>query len=281
MTLYLFARLLRFLFRHMPQKSMYALALVVGDLLHLGWRRARRNAQENMRRALGPGATRKQVNRAVRNNFRNYTRWYAEFLRGHDGVLGRVNIHGLDNIDMALADGKGVIVVTLHMGSVDAAAITVARSNYPMNVVVDKVINDRVNRWIQGVRVKFGLKVIAAKREAVPNLLKSLRRNEVLAMLIDCPRLGNIKVKFCGAKAKVPGGPAALALRTGARIIPTAMVRTKGNRFTTYFDKPLNFEPTGDFARDVQALTQKIMDSMEQTVRAYPDQWFMFRRIWV
>ena len=93
--------------------------------------------------------------------------------------------------------------------------------------------------------------------------------------------LGNIKVKFCGAKAKVPGGPATLALRTGARIIPAAMVRTKGNRFTTYFDKPLNFEPTGDFAHDVQALTQKIMDSMELKVRAYPDQWFMFRRIWV
>ena len=58
-------------------------------------------------------------------------------------------------------------------------------------------------------------------------------------------------------------------------------MRTKGNRFTICFDKPLDFKPTGDFSSDVEALTQRIMDSMEQKVRAYPDQWFMFQRIWV
>jgi lauroyl/myristoyl acyltransferase len=281
MFLYFIARLLRFLFRRLPQKSMYMTAVVIADVMYLGWRRARRNARENMQRALGPDATKKQIDRAARNNFRNYIRWVGEFIRGHEGVLDRISISGLDNIDLALADGKGVIVVTLHMGSVEAAAMTIARSNYPMNVVADKVVNDRINHWTQNIRLKFGLKVIAARKEAMPSLLKSLRRNEVLAMLIDCPNLGNVKVEFCGARAKVPGGPAALALRTGARIVPASMVRTKGNRFSTCFDKPLDFQPTGDYDRDVEALTQQIMDSMERTVRSYPDQWFMFRRIWV
>lgn len=281
MFLYLLARFLRLLSKFLPQRSLYVLAAIAGDLCYLFWRRARRNAEENMRLALGPEATRKQVDRAVRGNFRNYMRWCMEFIRGHEKFLGRINIKGLENVDTALAGGKGVIIVTLHMGSPEGACMTVAQQKYPVNILVDRVVNERVNRWIQKARTKFGTRIVAAKQEAMPSLLRSLNKNEVLALLIDCPHFGNVKVRFCGARAKVPGGAAALALRTGARIVPAAMIRTKGNRFTTFIEKPLDFKPSGEFSRDVQSLTQDIMAAMEEKVRAYPDQWFMFRRIWV
>lgn len=281
MLLYLLARFLRLLSKVLPQRSIYVLAAMAGDVLCLFWRRARRNAVENMRRAMGPEASQKEINRAVRGNFRNYMRWCAEFIRGHENFMGRISMRGLENIDIALADGKGVILVTLHMGSPEAACMTVARDKYPVNILVDRVVNERVNRWIQKARTRFGTRIIAAKQEAMPRMLQSLKKNEVLALLIDCPHFGNVKVRFCGARAKVPGGAAALALRTGAKVVPVAMVRTKGNRFSTIFDKPIDFKPTGDFPRDVQLLTQAIMAAMEEKVRAYPEQWFMFRRIWV
>jgi len=256
--------------------------MVCGDLLYLVWRTARHNARENMRLALGPGTSQKQINRAARGAFRNFMRYYAEFLCGQEKLLGRASCSGLENVDQALADGQGAILVSLHMGSPELAGLSVIRSHYQMNVVVDAEFgNDRVNRWIQRLRAKLGMNVIAARKEVMPNLMRTLRRNEVLGLLIDCPHLGNINVSFCGAAAKVPGGTAALALRTGAKIVPMSSMRTKGNRFTICFDKPLDFKPTGDFSSDVEALTQRIMDSMEQKVRAYPDQWFMFQRIWV
>ncbi|MEW6033552.1 MAG: lysophospholipid acyltransferase family protein [Chloroflexota bacterium] len=280
MLLYMLARVVSFLLRRLPQRFLYVMAVVLGEALYLAWPRARRTAQENMRLVLGPEATRRAVNRAARRAFRNLVRYCAEFVCSHKGCEERVSFTGLEHLDMALADGKGAIVVGLHMGSWDLAGMSVARRRYRLNVVVDKFCNDQVNRWVQRMRSQVGMKVVSVK-EGMPALFRALRRNELLALLIDCPALGNVKVRFCGAMAKVPGGAAALALRTGAKIVPGTVVRTPGNRFMTFFDKPLHFEPSGDFSRDVEALTQHIMEALEKTVRQYPDQWFMFRRIWV
>lgn len=279
---YLIARLLSFAARRLPQGLLYAVAAVIGDVLYTVWWRGRRNALENMRRTVGPGAGRRQVSRAARSAFRNCIRYYVEFLRGHEALVERVDIAGMENVDAALAGGNGAILVGLHLGSPEMVGLSVTMNRYILNVLVDeKYANDRVNRWIQTMRARFGMKAIAAKKEAMPNLVRALKRNELIGLLIDCPHLANIKVRFCGAKAKVPGGAAALSLRTGAKIVPGAVVRKKGNRFTAYFDKPLEFRPTGDFSTDVQVLTQRIMDSLEPKLRDYPEQWFLFRRIWV
>ncbi|MBI2853734.1 MAG: lysophospholipid acyltransferase family protein [Chloroflexi bacterium] len=280
MFMYLIAISAAFISRRMPSRSIHFFAAVLASILYIIWPRARHNAQDNMRLVLGPGASRIRVRRASWGAFRNYARYCIEFLRDNSRYEDRVSLSGIEHIDEALKDGKGAILVSLHMGSWDLAALAVARRRYKLNVVVDNVCNDKVNRWIQRMRAKVGARVIAAK-DSMPSLFRALRRNEVLAMLIDCPALGNVKVRFFGARAKVPGGPAALALRTGAKIVPGVMVRTRGNRFKTLIAKPLSFEPTGDFAQDVQALTQQIMESLEGMVKEYPDQWFMFRRIWV
>ncbi len=282
MVLYAAARFLSFLAHRLPQRSLYAIAVILGDLMYVVWWRARRNARENMRRALGPQASGRVVSRAAREAFCNCMKYYAEFLRGQEHFLGKIDLSGLENVEAALTEGKGAILVGLHMGSLEVAGLSVTQNQYSLNVVVDeKYVNARVNRWIQRMRAKLGMTVIAARKEAMPNLVRALKRNEILALLIDCPHIANTKVRFCGARAKVPGGAAALAIRTGARIVPAAVIRTKGNRFAAFIDKPLDFQPTGDFSRDVQTLTQSIMEALEPKVRAYPEQWFMFRRIWV
>lgn len=280
MLLYLVARIVGFLSRRLPQRFLYALAVVLGGVLYAIWPRARCTAQENMRLALGATATPQKVRRAAREAFRNFARYCVEFMRDHTEYKDKITFSGIDNVDSALSDGNGAILVTLHMGSWELAALMMCEQHYKLNVVVDKFVNDRVNHWVQRMRGRLGMKVVAA-REGLPSLVRSLRRNEVLALLIDCPRLGHIKVKFLGSQAAVPGGAAALALRTGAKVIPSAMVRLRDNKFKTVFQKPVEFQPTGDFSSDVEAYTQRIMESLEAFVREYPDQWFMFRRIWV
>lgn len=281
MYLYFLATIIKFIGPRIPQRLLYPLAAFVATIMYLVWPSGRRIAEDNMRRVLGTGATKRQVNRAARQAFRNLGRYGADFVRDHHKVEGKVVFSGWENIDSALAEGKGAIIVGLHMGSWELGAMTVAKRRYPLNVLVDRVYNnDKYSQWVHKTRSKLGMKVIAVK-EGMPRLLTTLRRNELIAILIDAPRLADIKVKFCDNEAKVPSGPAALSLRTGAKIIPAAILRDKGNQFKGWFREPLQFEPSGDFRHDVQELTQHIMDNLEDWVKRYPEQWFMFRRMWI
>jgi lauroyl/myristoyl acyltransferase len=89
-------------------------------------------------------------------------------------------------------------------------------------------------------------------------------------------------VDFFGALAEVSVGPARLALRTGARVIPAVMAREPGHDelIRPILDFDVRFQPSGDEERDVRELTQQIMSSLEHFIRQYPDQWFMFRPMW-
>ena len=89
-------------------------------------------------------------------------------------------------------------------------------------------------------------------------------------------------MEFFGAAVEVPAGPARLALRTGARVIPAVLAREPGRdeMIRPILDFDLHFEPTGDEERDVRELTQQTMSSLERFIRQYPDQWFMFRPMW-
>jgi KDO2-lipid IV(A) lauroyltransferase len=116
-----------------------------------------------------------------------------------------------------------------------------------------------------------------------PGAIRALRRGEILALLIDTPALGNgVTVDFFGAPCEVPTGPARIALHTGARVIPAALVRIKGHDhlIQPVLDFELRYDKTDDEKADVRNLTQKIMRSLEQMVRQYPDQWFIFRPMW-
>jgi KDO2-lipid IV(A) lauroyltransferase len=116
-----------------------------------------------------------------------------------------------------------------------------------------------------------------------PGVLRALRRGDILALLIDVPAPGpSVAVDFFGAPAEVPAGPARLALRTGARVIPAVMAREPGHDelIRPILDFDLRFQPSGDEEQDVREITQQIMSSLERFIRQYPDQWFMFRPMW-
>ncbi len=263
----------------MPRRLLYPLATSVASIMYLVMPEARRNAKENMRRVLGPGSTRWQINKATWQAFHNLGRYGADFVRDHRKLEGRITFSGWEHLDNALADGKGAILVGLHMGSWELGAMTIAKRRYPMNVLVDKVYTEGFSKWVQKMRSKFGMKVIAVN-DGTPRMFRALRNNELLAILVDAPKHAKLHVNFCNSRAKAPGGPAALALRTGAKIIPAGVFRASGNKFKGWFQEPLSFEPSGDFKKDVQELTQRIMDTLEQTLKTHPEQWFMFRKMW-
>jgi KDO2-lipid IV(A) lauroyltransferase len=111
-------------------------------------------------------------------------------------------------------------------------------------------------------------------------MLRCLRRNEILGILVDRPLVDDgVPVRFFGAETRVPGGAATLALRTGAGMV-TAVVVRESSYYVAHIGPLVRTEPTDDRAADVQLLTQRCIDELEMWIRRYPDQWYMFRDMW-
>lgn len=238
----------------------------------------------NMAQVLGAPAN-VRTRRLARRALRNYLKYLVDFLRApaltREEVARRMTFNQWAPFDQALADGKGAIVVGLHMGNWDLGGAMLALKGYPMTVVVDTFRNARLNLLVQGTRARLGMKTIP-REDAPRRVLQALRRNEALAILMDRPAAGDsgVEVSFFGRNTVVPAGAATLALRTGARIVPAGMVRLPDDRFLGLVDRCIDYEPTGDRAADVRALTQLIMDSLARWVREYPDQWYKFQPMW-
>jgi KDO2-lipid IV(A) lauroyltransferase len=247
------------------------------------WYRQRRLARRNLQRILGPGADRCEVQRLVGRVFRNYARYMLDLLRlpqfEPDEVKEQFKAFGLEHIDEGLQRGKGVVMVTAHIGNWDMAGAFVAARGYPVNVLVETLQPRRWNDLVQEIRHAIGMRAIPIET-GLRQMLQALRRNEILAILIDRPLAEEgVQVKFFGAPTRVPAGAATLALRSGASVLAAAAIRS-GDGFEAHVSPLIELEPSGDLGRDIQELTQRAMSWLESLIRSHPDQWFMFRDMW-
>jgi KDO2-lipid IV(A) lauroyltransferase len=130
------------------------------------------------------------------------------------------------------------------------------------------------------LRIRFGVKIIE-KKGALPVMRQTLRRGEVIALLIDqSKRSESVVVNFFGKKVTAPPAAALLALRCKCPVLPSFCVREKTGQLTIRVGSPLNLEHTGDLRADLITNTQMMTDMTESAVRAYPDQWFWMHKRW-
>lgn len=264
----------------------YAVAFALGSAAYFAWPRARKSMRANYRRVLGR-VPRRELDRTARRSLVNYCKYLADFIRFP--AISPVNLieqvqgdEQFQALSKALERGRGAVIVCMHFGNWDLGAGAGAARGYPLTVVAETFADSRLDAMVMGARTRLGMKIVKLEK-AGPSLLRALKENGLLALLIDRPTPGDgVKVTFFGEDVEVPAGPARLALRTGAAVVPTAFARIHphGPAVTTLCDFNLSFERTGDDAADVQALTQAIMHSHERFIRQYPDQWYMFRPMW-
>ncbi|TAK27867.1 MAG: hypothetical protein EPO21_23325 [Chloroflexota bacterium] len=287
MVAYILINLLRPILQRLPVRVSYALAAVVGNLTFAVWVVfAREKAEyviDNMRRVLGQDTDPRVVKAMARRSLQNYCKYLADFLRfprlGGTEIEQMVRFTGWEYFDRALQAGRGVIFIGMHMGNFDLGGAALALRNYPVNVIAETFQPERLNRLVQTSRAEKGIRVIPLEQSA-RRVLSALRRNEMLALLIDRPSPDGVPVTFFGYRTSVPGGAALLALKTGAAVIPACVVRQPDNSYLGIVDKEIEFQPIGNLTQDVQDLTQKIVSSLESWIQRYPDQWYMFRPMW-
>jgi lauroyl/myristoyl acyltransferase len=280
MIVYRFASSARFLISKLPVPLAYAIASIAGDMTYLVWPRGRRNMIKSVASLLDRDANNSQARRIARKCMRNFCKYAMDILKysypGPDFFSKQFKINGLENLDAALKEGKGVILVSFHLGNLDLGARLLSHLGYPVNAVVNNLSSGQLDKFLQQPRLQSGLKLIKAI-DTSSGLLDILRRNEALALMIDCPNQGQgVSVKLGKHQVKFPSGAAVMALRTGARVVPCGLVRTSNTTFQGIIAKPIDYQPIGKVAEDVRALTQSAVQALEEMTRSFIDQWYIF-----
>lgn len=287
MLLYLLGRIASFIFLRLSRRKGYALAHGLSYIVYHTWARGRNCLRENMSYVLGTEASKKEIDRLAKESFSNYAKYIVDFIRlpavKPEDIKKRVTLQGWDHLEEALREEKGAILVGLHAGDWDMMGAAIAQRNYPLNVIGRRNLSARLNEFVRKRRWDKGMKVVRmdSMENRVGEMVQVLRRNELLAMAIDITGADkSVAVSFFDAITKVPRSAATLALRTEAKVIPVSSVRLSDNSLLAFIGEHIRFQPSGDYKKDIQALTQKIMSPLERFISQYPEQWYMFDRMW-
>jgi len=271
--------------RALPPRVRYPLAAVTGRCVFVVMRRRRRVAFENFGQVLGLPWNDPLVKRTAHHAFGNYFKMFADFMLMDtlkpQEIRRMVRPEGIEHIDRALADGKGAIVVTAHVSNWDILAAASAVYGYPISAVTNELPSGGLNELVIASRERIGMKMIPIGPGSPRQILKALGRNELVALASDLYSGDRgVRVEFFNRPAMFPAGPAALALRTGAPILPVWIRRQPDNLYVAEVEAPIEVSRTGDSPRDIQLTTERIVQFFERIIRREPDQWLVFLPVW-
>ena len=274
----------------LPESVAYFLARRAGDLLHAVDRRHVRIGRDNVRARYrqddGTAPDEREVRRIVRGVFRHLVSIGVEMVRlprtvERRGIESVVELVDTENMRAALERGKGVIVVSGHLGNWEImAAAGMGLDVYPVSVY-RPLDNPLLDAWVRSLRNVDGADVVE-KQGAVRGLLRALRKGRLVAILVDQdPRSHGVFVPFFGTDASTIPTPAELALRTGAAIIPGFALRTgPGFRYRTWFEPALEVRSDADHDAEVLRITAELNSRLEAAIRKAPEQWLWLHRRW-
>jgi len=253
----------------------------LGRLWYLLDRGHRRLAAENIRRGLGLDPA--TAARTARASFENLGRNLAEFAVSGtriDELLARVSVKGLEHLRAALAEGRGVLILSGHCGNWELAGARLAREVRLTNIA-RPMANPLVDAAIAAQRSAAGVRTIDA-RDAAREVFRVLARNESVGVLLDqnASRGERVFVEFLGRPAATNFGLAMLALRSGAPVLPAFSERGPDGRHHAWIGPPIEPCSAGELPERIGRTTARYTAAIEGYVRRRPDQWFWVHNRW-
>lgn len=269
----------------MPYWLAYGLCSVVGNLAFYANGGSRRAVLNNLRHVLGPTASPHLRRKTARAVFRNAVKNYYELLclprLSAADLDRRIKVVGGEILDEALKAGHGAIMFSGHIGNFNMAAQMSSTRGYPTNIVAEVMEPPKLHALVNGLRARFGIKMIPLGPAAVRGIYHALRANEVLGLAADRDLTANgVPIEFFGEVTELPSGLAALALRLGVPLIPLHVVRKANDASVIYVYPPLELARTGDREADALAGTRQIARLLEEMIRKTPDQWVVLQPVW-
>ena len=271
--------------RALPQPAVDVLAWAGGRAFAAADADRRAMVGRHLARVRGPGARDREIKAEVRRAFLSYARYWAESFRlpgvSPDQLDAGMSYEGLDHLANAMGQGRGAIAVTAHLGGWDHGGAWLASVGFPPTAVVEPVEPPELFAWFAELRRSLGVTVVPLGPEAGTATLRALKDNRLVALVCDRDIGGSgIDVEFFGERTKLPAGPATLALRTGAPLLPMAIYFRGRRGHHGVVREPLEVARTGRFRDDVSRVTQAIARELETLVRRSPDQWHLFQPNW-
>ncbi|HIG25297.1 MAG TPA: phosphatidylinositol mannoside acyltransferase [Acidimicrobiia bacterium] len=239
----------------------------------------------HLRRTMNPQLSGKELNDAIDEVFASYATYWFQSLRlpgmTPQQIQDGFTQEGYHHIEQALASGTGPIVAMPHLGGWEWAAFWMNQvAGASVNVVVEPLEPPELFEWFRQFRASLGMNVIPLGPQAGTEVMSLLRSGKSVSLLCD-RNLGGagVEVEFFGETTQLPAGPATLALRTGAAIIPTA-IYIKGQGCHGVVQPPLNVERQGRLREDITRITQDLAHRLEELISAAPQQWHLLQPNW-
>lgn len=268
---------------YVPWKPALAWGEAMGGMAYRIAARYRRVADKNLRLAFGNALTEAQRQTIIRQVFRNFSRMaLVEFLKAPyltpQSLRRLVRADSYAPVDALLARGKGMILVTAHFGNWELLARRAALEGYRVLVVARQSEDNGFNEMTGSLRANGGY-AVHPRGESPRALLKQLRNKDIVAILPD-QKSEDVFVPFFGHSAGTVAGPAVLALKTGAPILPMFCPRQPDGRYRVEILPEIDTTPTGNTDADIQRIMADVNRAIEEMVRRYPDQWLWLHDRW-
>jgi Kdo2-lipid IVA lauroyltransferase/acyltransferase len=266
--------------RIFPRPWLYRFSDALARLGFYLFKGFRTRSIKNVGLALGEKLNKSQVEEIARKSLQNFFHDFVEIAIAlvipAEELRSEIPIEGREHLDRALARGKGVIALGGHLGNFFLVGTRLATEGYGAWVLINPPRDSRFARFMDDYRLKVQQKTIHARprREALRALSQVLRRNDLAVVIADEYRENNgIAVPFFGRTVRARRGPATLALRTGASIVPVYLVHDGGQALKLIIEPELELIRSDKDKTAIRENTLRITQWLERTVRAYPEQW--------
>ena len=269
----------------LPRPLARFIGAMIGRIAYFGLGRLRRVGVTNLKLAF-PEKSEAEREALLRAEYRHLGHLLAEFclMPGYtpDQASRFIRYEGLDNYLRARDRGKGVLVLTGHLGAWELSSFYHSLMGYPMGMVIRRLDNPLVDRLVNNIRCMHGNRVLH-KDDFARGLIASMRAGQTVGILMDTnmtPPQG-VFVPFFGVEACTASGMARVAAKTGAAVVPGFLLwHADEQKYVLHFGEEIPVVSTGDAEGDAVINTANFTAVIESYIRRYPDQWLWMHRRW-
>ncbi|QXJ20102.1 phosphatidylinositol mannoside acyltransferase [Actinomadura graeca] len=272
--------------RKMPER---AARLAFTALADRTWHRhgaGVRQLERNLCRVLGKRGVDDEVRVLSKKVLRSYFRYWLEVFRlpeyDRERILGRMRVTGEKKIFTNLDAGRGVILALPHMGNYEHAGAWLVHNGHPFTTVAERLRPESLfDRFVE-FREGLGMEVLAHRGASAFGLMaRRLRAGRPVCLVVDRDLTATgVDVEFFGATARMPAVAAALAVQTGAALIPVTLWY-EGEYWAARVHEEIPVPDEGVRQERIQAMTQEMARVFEEGIAAHPEDWHMLQKVWV
>ncbi|MDW5326034.1 phosphatidylinositol mannoside acyltransferase [Plantactinospora sp. KLBMP9567] len=244
----------------------------------------------NLRRVVGPELPEPALAELVRRGMRSYARYWLDVFRlpsrSREQLRDDFRLDGEELLAADMAAGRGAVVALPHSGNWDAAGAWVAANGWPIATVMERLKPEGVFERFLDFRRRLGMEILpthGGTRAPFDVLAERVTAGYLVPLLADRDLSARgVEVRFFGGRARMPAGPALLAIRTGAPLYVAALWYDPAGprgRLTGPLEVPA--PDTGPLDQRVRALTQRIADHLAEGIAQRPEDWHMLQRVWI